>query len=300
MGIKPSERARAELAGAAAGDQVNAQTALAQGITVQQQGGTVVEALSYYYRATAFDSSLLEAANRASVMSAAISSGNIGTDVRNNIQRRKEWLKILEEAEFFFKEHLPWEIIYNPTLSQGKVDYSHETVDMSFMIEVRPTDGWKIVQNLIDGLDATGKRDEWDLTWWPLTSEVFADARKEPGETAKQTNITCSLFNEAGKLLATETINCRNKAAFDFGGNFNTKWNNLPQKGYRSYVFSDVFRLTRNDLISTAPERTKVTFTDVNANDITDTMTVKIVSVNGIDAETASKTGYIQISQGRL
>jgi hypothetical protein len=84
MGAELSERARAELAGAAAANHVNAQTALAQGITARK-GGAVVEALSYYYQAAAFDSSLLEAANRAKVMSADISSGRIGENVRNDI-----------------------------------------------------------------------------------------------------------------------------------------------------------------------------------------------------------------------
>jgi hypothetical protein len=42
----------------------------------------------------------------------------------------------------------------------------------------------------------------------------------------------------------------------------------------------------------------KIVFPNVNANNITDNMTIKIVSVNGIDAETIGKTGYIRISTG--
>jgi hypothetical protein len=42
------------------------------------------------YQAAAFAPSLLEAAARAGVMSADISRGNIGVNVRNDIQRRKE------------------------------------------------------------------------------------------------------------------------------------------------------------------------------------------------------------------
>jgi hypothetical protein len=60
MGVTPTELARTELTGVAPENRVNTQTALAQGITAQQ-GGTVVEALSYYYQAASFDSSLLEA-----------------------------------------------------------------------------------------------------------------------------------------------------------------------------------------------------------------------------------------------
>jgi hypothetical protein len=46
--------------------------------------------------------------------------------------------------------------------------------------------------------------------------------------------------------------------------------------------------------------RENISFSNVNANDITDHMTVKIVSVNGIDAETIAKTGYIRISTGAV
>jgi hypothetical protein len=309
IGVVLTEQAKTELAGAATTGHVNAQTALAQGITAQQDG-TIVEALSYYYQAAAFDSSLLEAASRAGVISAAISSGNIGTDVRNDIQRRKEWLNILEEAENYFKNHQPWEIVYDPTLTQGKIDYSRETVDIFFNVEVRPTDDWKIVQTLIDGLDATGKRDEWDFTWWPLTSRAFADYVPatttldryidRAGQYAKQTRITFALISEKGTLLVSETSNCLSKATFDVE-TFNPWDKNVPQKGYRQNDgVGDGFRLIRNDIISTAAGRTTVTFREVNANDITDNMTVKIVSVNGIGAEILAKTGYIKISTGSL
>jgi hypothetical protein len=41
MGVEPTELTRTELAGAASANQVNAQTALAQGITAQRQGSEV-------------------------------------------------------------------------------------------------------------------------------------------------------------------------------------------------------------------------------------------------------------------
>jgi hypothetical protein len=307
IGVELTDRAKTELAGAAAENRVNAQTALAQGITAQQ-GGTVVEALSYYYQAAAFDPSLLEAADRAGVMSADISSGNIGVNVRNDIQRRKEWLKILEEAENYFKNHQPWEIVYNPALTQGEVDYERETVSLSFDLEVRPTDNWKIVQSLINGLDATGKRDEWGLTWWPLTSRVFADYAPatstleryidRAGQYAKQTRITCGLINEKGKLLVTETINCISKATFE-KTDFAKHTGGPPQKGYIQWIGSDYGYVIHNDVISTGIGEEKVVFESVNANDITDHMTVKIVSVNGVAAETLAKDGYIRISTGK-
>ena len=115
MGVVPTEKTKTDLAGAATVNHVNAQTALAQGITAQQQGSTVV-ALTYYYNAVSFDTSLQEANNRLSGLSSSVSSGNIGENVRNDIQRRNEWRKLLDEAENYFKAHPPFEIIYNPSL----------------------------------------------------------------------------------------------------------------------------------------------------------------------------------------
>jgi hypothetical protein len=66
MGIQVTAQARTELTRAAEASHVNAQTAMAQGITAQRQGAEVT-ALMYISQAAAFDSSLAEAANRSSV-----------------------------------------------------------------------------------------------------------------------------------------------------------------------------------------------------------------------------------------
>jgi hypothetical protein len=299
MGVEPTERTKTELAGAAAKNHVNAQTSLAQGITAQKSG-TVVEALAYYYQAESFDPALLEAANRIGTMSAEISSGNIGENVRNDIQRRKEWQKLLTEAEDYFSKHLPWEIVYYPTLAQGKVDYEKETVDLSFSLEVRPTDGWKVVQNLIDGLDATGKQAEWDMDFWPLSSPVFVDeiTGRDRGRTVhsaedmrnrkplKKISIALQLVSATGKVIATskEDVFCH----LTFGNVQAQTWD-LSRPIY-----------TWDNHVVTNTTYENIVFSNVNADDITDNMTIKIVSVNDIDAETIGKTGYIRISTGGM
>jgi hypothetical protein len=175
-------------------------------------------------------------------------------------------------------------------------------------LEVRPTDDWKIVQSLIDGLDKTGKRDEWGLTWWPLTSRVFADYVPasstleryvdRAGLYSKQTTIVCGLLNEKEKLLASETVNCLSKATFE-KNDFAYYTGGPPKKGYIQWVGSDYGNVIHNDVISTAIGRQKVVFENVNANDITENMTVKIISVNGIVAEILAQNGYMKISTKR-
>jgi len=67
MGVTLTALAQGELIKAETENRVNAQTALARGITAQQRG-TVVEALTNYYQAASFDPSLIEAASRASTI----------------------------------------------------------------------------------------------------------------------------------------------------------------------------------------------------------------------------------------
>jgi hypothetical protein len=308
MGVELTEMTKTELAGAAAENHVNAQTALAQGITAQKSG-TVVEALSYYYQATSFDSSLLEAANRAGVVSAAISSGNIGENVRNDIQRRKEWLKILAEAEDYFSKHLPYEIMYNPALSQGNTDYTKETVDLSFRIEVRPTEGFKTINTILAGLKETGKVEEWNMIYWPLSSSVFVDrvtARSPEGpvrsgddmynrQILKKIAASFQLVNANDKVIGTSNADIWCSLRFrNFTSNLFISTESVDRLRQQLDVAGSVYGWDMS--VEASPRRENIVFSSVNANDITDNMTVKIVSVNGINAATIAQTGYIKIS----
>jgi hypothetical protein len=113
---------------------VNAETALSRALTAQRNG-TEVEALSYFYQAVNYDPSLSEAASRLNVLSANISSGNMGADVRNDIQWRRNWIARLEECERYFanymKEPAPYTLVYSTDLKQGKIDYERETMEIS-------------------------------------------------------------------------------------------------------------------------------------------------------------------------
>jgi hypothetical protein len=286
IGVEPTERTRNELTQAATTNRVNAQTALVQGLNAQRQG-TVVEAMTYYYEATAFDPTLLEAANRASVLTATITSGNIGENVRNDIQRRNEWIRILQEANNFYKQQHPFEIIYDPTLIQGRIDYNNNTVELSFRIAVLPMpSAFNVINNLCQGLFNTGKSEEWGLHLWPFY--IKNDPTGFPGlwpltswysilrintETIK---INTELKNQNRKTIGTATTDI----TFIDRGQIN-----LPRSG-RLYI----------------PERIiqSVTFYGVKADDITDNLSVYIVSVNGISAEDIARRGYMRISTGIL
>jgi TolB-like protein len=253
LNIDIPAHARQELTGAASAQAVSGQTALARGITAQKSG-TVVEAMSYYYEAAKFDPGLAEAASRGSVLSADISSGNIGENIRNDIQLRNAWKKTIDEAAAFFKEHPPFEIIYNPALKQGRINYDTETVALSFdMLLISATD-FKIINDIEQGLEKTGKRREWGIG----VDSIFS-------AMPPRFDIDAVLIDERGETIGRAS------------GRFNTGTGVRIQSRF-------------------SQQRHTVTFQNVDANKISDALTVSIVSVNGMDAKTAGERGYIGIS----
>ena len=85
MRVRLTAKAIRELQQAATQQTIQGQTALAQGI-IAERGGSTIEALALYNQAASFDPSLMEAANRASIVSVNIRTGNIGQDLRNKQQ----------------------------------------------------------------------------------------------------------------------------------------------------------------------------------------------------------------------
>jgi hypothetical protein len=68
-----------------------------------QRQGAEVAALVYLNQATALEPSLVrEVKSRSAVISANITSRNIGTDARNDVAWRKQWLDRLTETEKLF------------------------------------------------------------------------------------------------------------------------------------------------------------------------------------------------------
>jgi hypothetical protein len=283
MGVQLTNAAVNELDKPSSSQAISAQANLARGITAQQRG-TTVEAMAYYYNAVSFEPKLTEANGRLSILSSNISSGNIGENVRNDIQRRKAWLDILKECEDYFTKHPPYEIVYHTNLVQGNIDYQRETVNLSFILEVNPTDAFQIVNDILKGLETTGKKREWDIEYWPLSSNVFAsntdrylNLRLNDAVLRKHNSIIFNLSNSNGKIIAKTVANTANRIKFE---NYHANW--------KTYKFE------WDERIITDKVTKEIVFERINANDITDNLTIKIVSVNGVDI--AKNPDYIRIT----
>jgi hypothetical protein len=294
MGVELTDSSITVLSGAGKIDYINAQTFLAQGITAQQKG-TLVEAMAYYYNAVFYDPKLSEANGRLTVLSSYISRGNIGENVRNEIQMRNEWHAILTDCSNYFNEHLPFEIRYNPVLNQGQINFQGGSVELSFPIESRHTDSLKIIDDIISGLKKQGKKQSWGFSGWPIgtlfinnsptfdeISWVGTELRSEEsvGISWCLLEVRCSLINDNNKVLDTAI------KRLIIGVGFNASWEN------NQWVFNE------NRLIRRLSSRSNGTliFSNVNSDDITDNLSIRIDSVNGIDAATAIRSGYIKIT----
>jgi hypothetical protein len=259
---------------------VNAQAALARGITAQRQG-TEVAALSYYFQAAAIDPSLLEAANRSSVMSTNISSGNIGQDVRNDIAWRTNWVQRLTEAEQSFAEFnrtqsMPYTLFYSDGIAQGTVNYQNETVTLSIETNLHPSHTWRntvgvsmqrTLRAVYDGLQATKRTGDWGLNSWPNQGVTNLDsfAGRSSGF-----DIDVELLDERNRVIGRQSFRVDGSWGYTYEGNAPT--------GVR--ISDDVSRT--------------VSFT-VKADDISDRLTIRIARVNGVDAETAARNGVLQV-----
>jgi TolB-like protein len=288
MGVNLTDAQKTSLLGTTASI-VQAETALSRGI-VAQKSGTVVEALSYYFQAANYDPSLAEAASRLNVVSADIRSGNIGDNVRNDIQWRKDWTARLKECERFVVEYIkgnpPIEILYYTNLRQGDVNYNAETVSLSFLMDIpEGPDQWvktltDVVNTVNKGLENTGRRNVWGYSNW--THEAV------PNRIEKSLSVQVELRNEKGAVIGRTTVF------------YNYAYRIIHAIIYtRGISFEDSPRFMdfEHSLVGREPflgTRAAI-FEGVKAGDITDKLSIVITSIDGLSPETASRNKNISI-----
>ena len=278
MGVQLTAQAQDELSGAAATHEVQGQTALAQGVTAQQ-GGTVVEALSYYFQAASYDASLTEAASRVNILTANITSGNMGEDIRNDIQWRDQWRARLVEAEQsyanYFKQQPHYSLVYDVNLKHGETNYSNNTVPISGVtIDLVPDAAWfnaaggvvRMINVVREGLLATTQAEKWGMDWPRSTV-----GNSPFGGRDQRFEVVVELVNSEGKTIGSERIT--------LSSGYDVEWNNRSIRRIMPRL-----RGVQN-----------LSFSRVNAYDITTNMAVRIARIDGMDAETAAKNKGVNI-----
>jgi hypothetical protein len=272
LNVSLTDTAKQELAAAPNTAAINAQTTLAQGITAQQKG-TEVAALSYYIQSHNYDTGLAEAASRLNVLTANVTSGNIGANVRNDLEWRDRWIARLKECEDWYASYMnnppPCYLVYSTDIKQGAINYEKRTVPLSFTAEIRLgqvlqwyTTASQVVQTVRQGLIATGRAQTWGLAGWALRSAENPFVHHLNGFLAE-----FEIVNSEGKSIAQQTM------GFPCG----------------SIMYgSDVAIPIRTNAVD-------ITFSAVDPYDITDTLTIRISRIDGQPTEQIASQRNISI-----
>jgi len=188
---------------------IQAENMLARGIAAQRQG-TMVEALTYYFQAAAFNPALGEALNRVSVVSADIADGNLGHAVRSRLQEHDEWRTIVNTARSFYTDHLPYELVYDTNARQGPIDFELRTAAFSMDIRLIPTDAWRTINDLRRGLSTARRNDNWTFNLnapiGPQRIDVEMQVVNDTGAVLSTAAHTFSNPGEADSMNATLTF----------------------------------------------------------------------------------------------
>jgi hypothetical protein len=309
LGVDLTEYGKQSLRGIT-NTEIAAGTSLSKGI-VAQKNQRIGEALSYYYNAASFSPTMPEVKGRISGLSSSVSSGSLGENARNLIAWRNAWSNVLKECDEFLESHIPFEIVYDTDLKQvGNINYESGTIDLSFSLMTRPTDGFKMIDDVLKGLKKTGRQEEWGFQSWPFkqreqtrTAEdllLYADGKRwENPKTGryyidlpenKLINLEIVLLNDRQEIIAT--INGRFTCRYGTMTWKNEQWEINRRNGG---IYNQHFATVKPEEIMYIP-----VFNGIDVNKITDTLTIKILSIDDIDVESAISNGYIKISTGKV
>jgi hypothetical protein len=201
MGVKLTDSSKQELSRASAAGYVNAQSSLARGVTAQQ-GGSIVAALSFYTEAAGFNAGIPEVHQRLAALTAQIETGNIRENVRNELQRYDAWKALLDEAIAYFSEYPIFDLAYNTTANQGKIDLQKRTVDVSFDIWLEPNARFDAMVKIARALESTGKMREWNLTN-TYSALMSSSLDNSTGSGSIWYGVSAELLDDKGAYLAT-------------------------------------------------------------------------------------------------
>ena len=138
---------------------VEAETALARGVTAQRGGGTVA-ALNYYSEAADLQTGLTEAEQRLAALTKKIEGGDVGENIRNDIKRRNAWIKLLDEAAAFYQENPYYDLVYYTKPEIGNIDYNRNTAEVKFSFWLEPNARYTAVLKIVRALMKTEKAGE--------------------------------------------------------------------------------------------------------------------------------------------
>jgi len=244
-------------------DEVQAAINMARG-NMAEKNNNPIEMLTYLYNATTYDPGLLDAIDRFDNFSRLLSSGNVGGSVINDLQNRDKWKSILDEFDNFYNLHPPFILNYNPIpMQKGNTDYDNRRVVMEFAGNFQEDISFNAMQkvfvSIATGLKNTENQEKWGFITRPYRSPLFGSFRYY--------SLTAELVNERDEVVATSRFNVRSRIVL-----------------FRYSLYADTTQIFRQS------------FEPIHIDtQLTDTMIVRIVSIDNIETEKAMQDGYVKI-----
>lgn len=311
MDVKLTDRSRRELSGASSREDVNSQTALSRGI-VAQRGGNEFEAMFNYFDARTFNANIPEASVRMSSAATTLAANNMqNTSAREQVlseiqrmreeerlkkEREKNFDELLKKATTFYKAHQPFRITMHNTFTYGNIDHKKGTVDIE--VEVRIAE-IREEMAIIDGL-AEQAKSILGVYNWPYNYRFRGYLEGNEGKAGSYPYLY--YINDFGFYREKPT----RQGIWDYtsridpttgrhissnrGPNFNVEAVIINEQGKTLNRVSFNFK----DFGSTKSEEKSFT---IKADDLTDTLTMRIVSVNGKSFNSIRQSGYLDIPQ---
>lgn len=266
IGVKLTASAKNELVKASTHQNINAQTALAQGIAADRKGQKV-EAVLHYFDASTLEVTATEALNRMSVATTSIATGSLGNQIRDDIQQRKDWIKLIDETNNYFINNPQYAIVelyYNSELNLSSINYTGEKASLKFPFKVHLNNEkanalTKIITNIKNGLNATGKKELWGI-----------DVNIDPFSYLYTFHF--ELLNDKGKVISA------NNSFLMLTYNDNNFGMSPPEEEliFKKLGIND--SSSRNKMINFLETCKDSTFT-VKAADITDNLSIKLKNI---------------------
>jgi hypothetical protein len=340
MGVAPTERTRISLSGAAVASEANAQKALSRGIAAQQGGNEFQAMFDFFEARTFNPNMQEASARTISAGTTLAANNWTDTGARNvvlsEIERMREETRLqsereanikslLEKATAFYKAHQPFSVGMGNSFTYGNINAQRGTVDIGVTMNISPiVSEMEIIGDLMRQARSIGVKN------WPMQIKgvgflgiMFSGLGGNNGvedysgrdglfNTVQGIWVSREILNKSGYgsieqinddpnfTIVVEIINNDGKALKR--GAFNvTNFHN----------YSDKRDIVMRPPIAHFPARKSVmwgggvgqaetlSFT-IMANDLSDTLTMRIVSVNGKSIDSIKRSGYVGIAQESL
>ncbi len=228
-------------------EQATAQASVAKGI-VAEQGGSNIEALTYYIRAKKSDKNLSEATSRMANMTNVVTGGNFGANAKNLIKMRNDWDKLLREAAELIAANPPeFTLYYYSDLKADEMteeDYERGTMTIEaglpFLISKGGSENSKITDELRDCRDKIPESKNWGNKInnfpWAYAEDIPGDnwlKRMSRGES-EQFVFSMQLLDAKKKIIGQTDITFTVKYYADYHTKIDIRWPYL-NKFYTTY-----------------------------------------------------------------